>query len=91
MPISGINSWSLVAEDNGATYFAFNFACATQHVTLPRIEAGELLKLIQAIEGILDLPPDIVIGETRLNMQNLGLAVEFGIGLASIVIATASF
>jgi len=37
------------------------------------------------------LPPDIVIGETRLNLENLELAVEFGIGLADIVIATASF
>ena len=91
MPISDINSWSLVAEDNGATYFAFNSAYATQHVTLPRIEAGELLKLLQAIEGLLDLLPDIVIGETRLNLENLELAVEFGIGLADIVIATASF
>lgn len=90
LPIVDIVSWEFVAEENGATYFSFYYSGSTQHVSTPKMEPAELLKIIESIQATLGQQPKLSISEIRIAKEQLWLATDVSIGLLGLVLASTS-
>lgn len=86
IPISKIKSWKFIAEENGATYFAFHLGNSVQHVSINSKNADELKTEIQEIRRIIGQEPEIEIAESRLPFGEILLAADIGIRVLSAVI-----
>ncbi|OZG74662.1 hypothetical protein BTA51_06665 [Hahella sp. CCB-MM4] len=68
IPVASIAGWSFNAEENGATYFAFQLDSVTQHVSITTESASKLENVIEQITEILKYPPKVSIAHSRCSL-----------------------
>lgn len=90
IPISQIQRWKFVAEENGATYYTFNLGDFNQHVSITSNNAESLKDEIQEIRRITGQEPEFEISQSRFPACEVLLAADVGLGLLGLVILTMS-
>jgi hypothetical protein len=76
LEISKIQNWEFVAEDNGATYFAFKYVDSTQYVSISSCTAEELKTNIDKLTEILNSEPTLNISKNRLSASGILIAAD---------------
>lgn len=66
LPVSDILAWSLVATENGAVYFAFDFKTCTQHVSVVTGDSVELERDIEELTELLGEVPSLDLRNNKL-------------------------
>ncbi|WP_144394620.1 hypothetical protein [Pleionea sediminis] len=76
-----IKRWSIVAEENGATYYSFHLPGSIQNVSVSSKKADDLKYEIDEISKILNIEPDLDISESRLSVTDGLIAVDVGLSI----------
>ena len=77
--VQDVRSWGFVGEAHGTTYFVFELPDSTQHVSVPSIEPGDLMRLLRSLEGLLGTPPVVNIAESRVDATLLAVGISLDV------------
>ena len=88
---SRVVGWKFVAEENGATYFEFQYSDSAQHVSIVTRDAKGLQGAMKQLRSELRIEPDIEVHDSRINTVDAMLVLDMlTLGTISTILTTAA-